>query len=69
MLGGKCPDWYRLPVKLEGAAGGCPDPDPDEVEAATLLPLSLPLLLNPPMFKLVAAKGFLNGLDGLVSIN
>ena len=76
---GKCPDWNGLSVKLGGLLlfpEPEPEPEPelqpDEPEdvVAILLPLSLALLLRPPSidwFKL-PIKGFLKGLEGLVSV-
>ena len=76
---GKCPDWNGLSVKLGGLLlfpEPEPEPEPElqpeepEDVAAILLPLSLALLLRPPSidwFKL-PIKGFLKGLEGLVSV-
>ena len=76
---GKCPDWNGLSVKLGGLLlfpEPEPEPEPelqpDEPEdvVAILLPLSLALLLRPPSidwFKL-PIRGFLKGLEGLVSV-
>lgn len=69
---GKCPDWNGL---SSNDKVGAPEaellelvclPEDDEV-VTILLPLSLPLLLNPKAAEDVwfKFKGFLNGLDGV----
>ncbi len=55
---------FRRPNPFKTGFTAAADVDPDEDEAATLLPLSLPLLLKPTTWFRLGKSGLLNGLDG-----